>query len=269
MSRIDAEATFAVTVTPTPEITSAAGLTPPAPKRSRAAIASLVCGIAGPCTLGICSIVGLALGIKSLSKIKKSGGQLTGRGTAIAGIVLSAIGVVALLFLLLAGGTVLLWRALESRSPAPTARGLAGSDALANAGLLATSIRTYGERNGRQFPPMDSWPEALSKQATWAPSAMADPGDPASGRMFAMNAALRGMTLDAVSNPRETVLLFECAPGSPTAGGRELLPGEPRGPWGYVIAFVDGHAETVSPRQLDRLIWDPQRGSPATVEVTP
>jgi len=58
-----------------------------APKTSGLAIASLICGIVG-CT-GIGAIAGLILGFVALSKIKNSGGQMTGRGLAIAGIVIS------------------------------------------------------------------------------------------------------------------------------------------------------------------------------------
>jgi len=58
-------------------------------KNSGLAIASLVCGIVGPCTLGLASIAGLILGIVGLKKIKAGGGAVGGRGLAIAGIIVS------------------------------------------------------------------------------------------------------------------------------------------------------------------------------------
>ena len=39
------------------------------------------------------------------------------------------------------------------------------------------------------------------------------------------------------------------------AGGRELLPENPRVRRGYVIGFVDGHVDSVTPERLDELIW--------------
>ena len=41
------------------------------------------------------------------------------------------------------------------------------------------------------------------------------------------------------------------------AGGRELLPENPRVRRGYVIGFLDGHVELVRPDRLDELIWTP------------
>jgi hypothetical protein len=72
-----------------------------------------------------------------------------------------------------------------------------------------------------------------------------------------MNAALAGMTLNAVRTPSETVLFFECTPGSPLAGGPELLPDEPRYDRKYLVAFVDGHVERVPPEEVGDLVWEP------------
>ena len=58
---------------------------------SKLAIASLVLGICGYFTLGLGNIVGLALGFVALSKITNSNGQLSGRGLAIGGIIISII----------------------------------------------------------------------------------------------------------------------------------------------------------------------------------
>jgi hypothetical protein len=69
---------------------AALGAPPPLPaapaeaKTSGMAITSLVLGILGFC--GITALVGLILGIVALVKINRSGGRLSGRGLAIAGI---------------------------------------------------------------------------------------------------------------------------------------------------------------------------------------
>ncbi len=60
----------------------------PRPKTAGLAIASLV-------TAFFCWLVSIPLGFVALSKIKKSNGQLKGRGLAIAGIVLSFLGLAA------------------------------------------------------------------------------------------------------------------------------------------------------------------------------
>ena len=82
-------------MTPTlPESPAPAG--PPTPRNCGLATASLVCGIFAFCTF-ITGIAGLILGIVGLSRINKSAGQLTGKGQAIAGIVLSCAGMVVLI----------------------------------------------------------------------------------------------------------------------------------------------------------------------------
>jgi len=62
------------------------------------AIASLVCGIVNVFPL---SVIAIVLGHISLSQIKKSAGQITGRGLAIAGLVLGYLGIVAIPFILI------------------------------------------------------------------------------------------------------------------------------------------------------------------------
>lgn len=62
------------------------------------AIASLVCGIVGFVLMGfvVLGVLAIIFGAISLKKIRRSGGFLTGRGMAIAGLVL---GIVALAFI--------------------------------------------------------------------------------------------------------------------------------------------------------------------------
>jgi hypothetical protein len=64
------------------------------------AVAALVCGILGIFTFGILSILAIIFGAISLKKIKRSGGFYTGRGMAIAGLVLGIILVAIFLFVL-------------------------------------------------------------------------------------------------------------------------------------------------------------------------
>ena len=64
-------------------------------KTSGPAVASLICSIVGLCTCGLGGLVGLVLSIVALVKIRRSQGQLRGRGCAIAGLAVSALILVA------------------------------------------------------------------------------------------------------------------------------------------------------------------------------
>jgi len=80
------------------------------PKTSGLAIASLVLSITGVCC-GIGGIIGLILGCVALSQINNSNGRLTGKGLAIAGIVL---GIVSILGMLVTTVLFLVTEALEA-----------------------------------------------------------------------------------------------------------------------------------------------------------
>jgi hypothetical protein len=69
-----------------------------APQTSGKAIASLICSIVNVFPLCVIAII---LGHISLSQIGKSAGRLTGRGLAIAGLVLGYLGLVAIPFILI------------------------------------------------------------------------------------------------------------------------------------------------------------------------
>jgi len=107
------------------------------------------------------------------------------------------------------------------------------------------------------YPPADGWIDAVDNNTGGgAPQLLEHAMTPGDGRAFAMNDSLTLRGMDEVSQSSRTVLLFECAPGSPAVGGKELLPSEPRGRSGYVIAFVDGSTRRVQPHEIDSLVWD-------------
>src|SRR4051794_13858906 len=74
------------------------------PKTSGLAIASLVTSIVGAIFCFVIAIVGLVLGIVALNQIKNSNGMQTGRGLAIAGIVIGALGIVVVALLIAFAG---------------------------------------------------------------------------------------------------------------------------------------------------------------------
>lgn len=63
------------------------------PRNDSSAVAALVCGIIGLACF-IPAIAAIVLGFSAKSRIDQSNGQLTGRGMAIAGIVLGIIAVI-------------------------------------------------------------------------------------------------------------------------------------------------------------------------------
>jgi prepilin-type processing-associated H-X9-DG protein len=224
-----------------------------APKTSGLAIASLICAI-----LGCTAIVGLILGFVALSKIKKSGGQMTGRGLAIAAIVISAL--MLLVFVALAIMGLVAGMALPAIG---TARDMAvGTQSMNNVKQLCRATEGYKGMNRTRFPAAQEWPKAL-EECLGSKLVITDPSDPSGGRAYAMNANLAGKPeTNVVRSYSETVLFFECSPGAPPAGGRELLPNRPRHGRGYVIGFCDGHVEQVPPNEMGKLIWDPDSDAP-------
>lgn len=81
------------------------GYAPPMPQSTSGwAIASLVCGILGLCT-GIAAILAVIFGHISLNEIKKSNGQVGGRGLAMAGLIMGyielALGVILVILIII------------------------------------------------------------------------------------------------------------------------------------------------------------------------
>ena len=89
-----------MTQPPPDPATLAAPPLPEGPKTSGLAIASLICGIAGLCTCGLGGLVGLVLSLVAMGRIRRSRGELGGRGIALAGLIVSIIaGALALIHL--------------------------------------------------------------------------------------------------------------------------------------------------------------------------
>jgi hypothetical protein len=233
-----------------------AGLVPQRPERvapiegakvSVLAILSLILGICGFCTAGLSAIAGLIVGIIGIVVIRNSAGRLTGRGLAIAGTAVSG----ASLFIF----PIMLAAMLPALAQV---KGLARTQVvISNARQLSLAAIMYCDENDGRFPPADNWPDALAPYLGRGSDVLNSPFDPEAGRAWAMNAGLDGKTMVQVQEKSRTVLLYEARFDSPTAGGAELLPEQPRGSGGYIIAFVDGHIESVGPERLDELIWDP------------
>jgi hypothetical protein len=227
---------------------------PAKPKTSGLAIASLVLGIVGPCTVGLGSIVGLILGIVGLNKIKRSAGQLGGRKAAIAGIIVSGVGalMVVPMLMLIAILMPAVFGALDAANAASSAN---------NVSQLCKASRMYASAHKDHFPPADNWPDVL-KGLGISDSTLLDPAEPEGGRAYAINAGVAGKAPSPSVASSRTVLFFECAPGAPPAGGPANLPPTPRHRRGYIIGLCDGHTELVPKEELGRLIWSPEGERP-------
>jgi hypothetical protein len=88
---------------------------PMPPKSSGLAIASLICGIVGLC-VGPTGVAAVITGHLALSNIKQSGGAVTGRGMAIAGLIL---GYIEIAFIILAIIYVIASGALNGATSTP------------------------------------------------------------------------------------------------------------------------------------------------------
>lgn len=226
-------------------------------KTSGLAIASLILAVCGIFTCSLTSIPALILGIVGLCTIKKNAQKLKGQGLAIAGIIVSAISIVVLPFIAIMMA-ILMPSLARARSHAMT---LVSQN---KARQICLAMMMYCEENDGRFPPADNWPVALNEYIG-DEKILESPFAPHTGRAYAMNTQLSGLKLHEIRQPNRVVLLFEARPGSPPAGGLELLPERPPGPRGYIIGFLDGHTEAVRPERLDELIWIPETSSPRII----
>lgn len=239
---------FASLFAPAPDGGLAQPLTgPPAPaKTSGLAITSLVLGILGLFTCGITALVGLVLGLIALVKVNRSGGQLSGRGLAIAGICTSA------LFLLMVPmyAAMLLPALARAKSKAQSI------NCMNNVKQLSLGVMMYANAHGDKFPPADQWCDSISAQVS--PTVFRCPGDSQGSRSdYAFNQKLSELPMSKVTNPSRTVLIFESDGGWNQQGGRELVLKHSRHAGRIIVGFADGHVEVVSSSQLDGFVWSP------------
>lgn len=221
-------------------------LPPEDAKTSGMAIASLVLGICGFCTAGIAAIVGLILGIVSFSAIRKSQGWLKGTGLAIAGISVSGIALLMIPFMMGITVTAL----YNTRKSAKVLL------SMNNARHLCLAVSLYCDENDGSFPPVDNWPAALNEYIS-DEKILTSPFAPEAGRVWVMNKNLDGRKRQDIKQTHRIVLIFESRFNSPPAGAQELLSEKPGTIRGYVVGFLDGHAELVRSDRLDDLIWIP------------
>lgn len=210
------------------------------------AIASLVLGLLSFCTFFITGIVAIVLGIISLVKISKSGGQLTGNGFAIAGIVVPTVSAVFMLPLMLG---VMMMPALVRIQQIAYRMGCG-----TNLSELGKVMLLYADDYDEKFPAPSKWCDLLVDYAEINPKTLRCKGASEGPCNYAININVYKL---GKSSPPDMVFVFETHPGWNQAGGPELLTTEYHQDEGCNVLFVDMHVEFVTTRHLKNLRWKP------------
>ncbi len=224
----------------------------PQPRTSRLAVASLVLGILG--FLVLPAVLGLACGILALIQISRSSGALKGNGIAIAGTAVSGV-MLALIPVIAILAALLLPTLAKAKVKAQTIMGLN------NVKQLNLALHLHATDGKETLPSSTNWCDALQPYLGGNAAVFRHPraGDAkgAKSSSYGFNARLGGVKISEV-NPA-TVTIFELTTGAWNAsGGPELMrrPTRPADP--VIIGFADGHAEAVAPgNRLDTLRWEP------------
>jgi len=222
----------------------------PAAKTSGWAIAALICGILAPFTC-ITGILAIIFGIIALVKIGKSAGILTGKGLAIAGIVIPAVWL--LLFPMLMA--ILMPALAQTRAMAQ--RIVCES----HLNGLGKALQIYATDYNGKYPTPEKWCDLLIDYSDASKKMFECPASGEKGQCnYAMNKNIEKFK-NSSEVPGNMVLLFETYPGFNQTGGPELLNPKNHQGRGCNILFNDGHVEFVETEDLVRLQWDVQKNS--------
>jgi hypothetical protein len=221
-------------------------------KTNGLAIASLVLGILGLISCGLTALIGLILGIVSLSQIRKSKGTMGGGGIALAGTIVSAVFLVLVIPL---GAAMILPALATAKQRALTVQ------CINNSRQLSMAARVYAGDHEEHFPEATNWCDALkeyvgSRTTVYRCSA----ANSTEGCDYAYNSQLAG--LDTKSVDPQTVLFFESSNGWNQSGGPEMVLTEPRHrsrsrQQTITVSFADGHSEEVALARIPMLRWNP------------
>lgn len=217
---------------------------PPPPKSSGQAVASLILGILALPTCGLTALAGLPLGIVALKKIKRSQGQLGGRGLATAGICLSGV-LVMLLPITLAA---LIPKISQERNQATMV------NCMNNIRQLGMAMRMYANDQSDRFALATNWCDALQGYVATSSAFECPVGRSGSRSHFGYNVRLSGQEEDRV-NPK-TVMFFETEGGWNVSGGPDRALRRPRH-FMINVCYADGSTEQIPAYRLPQLRWDP------------
>ena len=216
------------------------------PTTSGMAIASLILGICSFCAGIFTSLPGIILGIISLGKIKKSNGQLKGRGLAIGGIVTASVALVLHIIMIIAILLPALGRVRCSASRLMCGTNLSG---------LGKAMLIYANDFDEKYPTLENWCDLLVQYADVDENSFICLGAKMSGDKGRSHYAINPKAVP--NSPADTVLLFETAGGWNQFGGLELLTAENHYGEGCNIVFCDSHVEFVKKEEFENLRWEP------------
>ncbi len=170
-------------------------------------------------------------GVLALYKIHKSKGGLTGRFTAILGIIFA----VFLVFILFS--SCQLPKEIKQRF-----------DCALHLRNLGISINSYSKENNGQYPTPNQWCDLLkSKYVT--KRYFVCPSNKAKKCSYAINPNCEP------NSPQDVVLLFETKDGWNQFGGSELLTTENHEGKGCNILFNDGQVKFIKSDEIEKLRW--------------
>ena len=215
-------------------------------RTSGLAAGSLILGILGFLSCGLTGLVGIVMGIVAMVSIGRSQGQVRGQGMAVAGLVLSVVSLSSLLFYTVLAGIVLPRISLAAEEAF-------FNEAVSRLQRVVSVTQRYERGNGQQLPPANDWVNVLAVDQML----LAHPDDPTSSRAYAMNILLDRIDRRDLVDAENTVLFFEARPGSPLAGGPELLPTHPRYSEGYLVIYANGDLGVVPNHDLATVVWKP------------
>ena len=206
------------------------------------AITALVLASLSLFTCMITAIPAIIFGILALIKIEKSGGNLKGKGLAIAGLATPAALIpVAILM-------AILMPAL-AKVKHTSYRMVCG----ANMGSLNKAMFVYASDNNDKYPPASQWCDLLIKNENIDKKMFRCRGGSCEGPCnYAMNKNIESLGPNA--HP-DIVVLFESVPGWNQSGGRELLTTKNHSDDGCNVAFNDGHVSFVLTKDINDLKW--------------
>jgi prepilin-type processing-associated H-X9-DG protein len=179
----------------------------------------------------LCMVVAFVLGIVGAITIRRSKGQLEGKGFAVAGIALPAVMALGFIIML-------------PRMKSPAWHLMCGT----NLSRLNSAMKIYASEFGR-YPPPDKWCDLLVQLDYVPEEQFRCPAGGKARSSYAINPDCR-----PDSKP-DTVLLFEAQGGWNQHGGPEILTTENHRGEGCNVAFVDTHVKFVPTQGLDKLKW--------------
>jgi prepilin-type processing-associated H-X9-DG protein len=216
---------------------------PPVGRTSAMAVSALILGVLGVFTCGGTALLGLILGIVAMVRVTNSRGALTGKGLALAGVIISGVLLILLPVVFIPALAAATQRAQQIAC-------------MNNERQLAQAVLAYSGQHGHHFPPAATWCHAIRPNAG-SEAVFRCPAAPLNRSGYAFNGRLDGA--DATKVNAGTVMLLDSEGGWNAHGGFELAAARHRVHHGRFVnvAFADGHVERVSEDQLSALRWEP------------